>query len=307
MLRITLSAIAASLLALTINVDPAQAQSRVFVAAEGSDANPCTFALPCRSFQKAHDTVAAGGEIDVLDPAGYGAVIINKSISIRGHGFSGISIDSGGTAISINIGLNDAVHLSGLMLEGGQLGQIGIYFFNAGTLVIQDCVVRNFTSSGMAIAPAQAANIAVTNTLVEENGGHGIYVQPTGSFAPVEAFFTRVESYHNGQMGIGVFGNTANGFSYVDASVVESAGAFNAHHGFYALGGGAATSLKVFHSTTMGNLQVGILADNASTVSVALSNLNDHAGVAGSGCLQSYGDNYSDGIPFANCGTILKY
>jgi hypothetical protein len=60
MLRITLSAIVASLLALGVVCDPAQAQpARVFVAAQGSDSNPCTFAQPCRAFQKAHDTAAA--------------------------------------------------------------------------------------------------------------------------------------------------------------------------------------------------------------------------------------------------------
>jgi hypothetical protein len=47
----------------------AEAQTRVFVAAQGSDSNPCTFSQPCRSFQKAHGMVAAGGEIDLLDPA----------------------------------------------------------------------------------------------------------------------------------------------------------------------------------------------------------------------------------------------
>ena len=72
MLKLTLSAIAASLLAPGLISNPAQAQSRVFVAAQGSDANPCTFAQPCRTFQHAHDVVAAYGEIDALDPAGYG-------------------------------------------------------------------------------------------------------------------------------------------------------------------------------------------------------------------------------------------
>src|SRR5437763_9209125 len=86
----------------------AQAQSRVFVAAQGSDGNPCTFAQPCRTFQHAHDTVAAGGEIDVLDPAGYGALIISKAISVQGHGFSGISVASGGIGISILAGATDA-------------------------------------------------------------------------------------------------------------------------------------------------------------------------------------------------------
>src|SRR5262245_56536857 len=85
---------------------PAQAQSRVFVAAQGLDSNPCTFAQPCRSFQKAHDTVVAGGEIDVLDPAGYGAVLITKAISIQGHGFAGLAVPSG-DGITVNALAND--------------------------------------------------------------------------------------------------------------------------------------------------------------------------------------------------------
>src|SRR5262249_14207100 len=116
MLRIALSVIAVPLHALTINAGPAQAQpTRVFVAAQGSDSSPCTFALPCRSFQHAHDVVAARGEINVLDPAGYGAVIISKAISIQGHGFSGISTSSG-DAITINAGAHDKINLRGLLL-----------------------------------------------------------------------------------------------------------------------------------------------------------------------------------------------
>jgi hypothetical protein len=81
MLKIRLSAFGVALLALSLTPSPAQAQpSRAFVAAQGSDSNPCSFTLPCRSFQQAHNTVAAGGEIDVLDPAGYGALTISKAI-----------------------------------------------------------------------------------------------------------------------------------------------------------------------------------------------------------------------------------
>src|ERR1051325_6112709 len=89
-------------------IAPATAQTRV-VAAQGSDSNPCTFAAPCRTFQHAHDMVAANGEIDVLDPAGYGALTISKAISIQGHGFSGISAASG-NAITINAGANDDIN-----------------------------------------------------------------------------------------------------------------------------------------------------------------------------------------------------
>src|SRR5262245_53329779 len=111
----------ASMLALTFLADSAHAQNRVFVAAQGSDANPCSFALPCRTFQHAHDVVAAKGEIDVLDPAGYGSVIINRAISIQGHGFSGISTPSGGTAVTINASSGDELNLRALIIEGAGL------------------------------------------------------------------------------------------------------------------------------------------------------------------------------------------
>ena len=62
MARIVLSFFAAILLALGLGASAARAQSRVFVAAQGSDSNPCTFASPCRTFQHAHNVVAANGE-----------------------------------------------------------------------------------------------------------------------------------------------------------------------------------------------------------------------------------------------------
>src|SRR5215510_7377412 len=86
----------AAMFATALNVTTASAQpSRVFVAAQGSDSNACTFAAPCRTFQRAHNVVAANGEIDVLDPAGYGALSITKAISIQGHGFAGLAVASG--------------------------------------------------------------------------------------------------------------------------------------------------------------------------------------------------------------------
>src|SRR5437016_3814619 len=101
---------------------PAQAQSRVFVAAQGSDSNLCTFAAPCRTFQRAHDVVAANGEIDVLDPAGYGALTITKAISIQGHGFAGIAAPSG-NAITVNAAGAAVVNLRGLLIDGVGSGQ----------------------------------------------------------------------------------------------------------------------------------------------------------------------------------------
>jgi hypothetical protein len=130
----------------------AQAQFRVFVSAQGSDSNPCTFALPCRSFQHAHDTVSFGGEIDVLDPAGYGALTISKSISIQGHGFAGITATSG-TAITIP-GLSNVVNLRGLLIDGVGSGSNGITMQSNVGVNIQDCLIRNFSNAGILVDAA---------------------------------------------------------------------------------------------------------------------------------------------------------
>src|ERR1022692_3410931 len=134
-MKLTTTSIIAIGLALigALSAAPAQAQ-RVFVAAQGSDTNPCTFAQPCRSFQQAHDTVAANGEIDVLDPAGYGALTITKAISIQGHGYSGISVPSKGNGITINSGNADSVNLRGLLIDGVGTGSAGVVF-NSGAFL----------------------------------------------------------------------------------------------------------------------------------------------------------------------------
>src|SRR5215475_9339852 len=99
-----LLALAAIFFASMFNATTTSAQpTRVFVAAQGSDNNACTFAAPCRSFQKAHDTVAAGGEIIPLDDAGYGTVSITKSVSISTPSgiYAGITAASG-NGITVN-------------------------------------------------------------------------------------------------------------------------------------------------------------------------------------------------------------
>src|SRR5437763_13398739 len=63
---------------------PAQAQTRTWVSGVGNDANPCSRTAPCKTFAGAISKTAAGGEIDALDPGGFGAVTITKAITIDG-------------------------------------------------------------------------------------------------------------------------------------------------------------------------------------------------------------------------------
>ena len=98
---------AASLIAalcLTPTLAYAQA-TRTWVSGVGDDFNPCSRTAPCKTFAGALPETAAGGEIDTLDPGGFGAVNINKSITIDGtFGLAGI-LAAGVNGITINAGV----------------------------------------------------------------------------------------------------------------------------------------------------------------------------------------------------------
>jgi hypothetical protein len=158
---------------------PAQAQnSRSFVSSQGSDANPCTLAAPCRSFQAAHNATNAGGEISVLDSAGYGTLTITKSISIVSPGgvYGGITTPPGVNAITINAGANDVVSLRGLTLNGSGTGGNGIYFTAGAKLAVTDCVISNYAEYGILVKVSAATDkigirVLITNTTVSDTVG----------------------------------------------------------------------------------------------------------------------------------------
>src|SRR5580692_9305771 len=83
---------------------PAHAQAtRTWVSGVGDDANPCSRTAPCQTFAGAFGKTAAGGEIDCLDPGGFGPLIITHAISVICDGVSngGVSVVSGGVAMTV--------------------------------------------------------------------------------------------------------------------------------------------------------------------------------------------------------------
>jgi hypothetical protein len=166
--------VTALLALMLIGATPAVAQSRVFVAAAGNDANSCTLAQPCRTLQRAHDVVALGGEIDVLDVGGYGTLTITKSVSIQGHGFASITQTAdGAAAITIDASPSlSQIHLQGLLLDGAGAGPIGsgpngIAVGNAASVIIRYCVVRSFNGNG--IMANTSTQLRITDTVIADN------------------------------------------------------------------------------------------------------------------------------------------
>lgn len=302
------------ILASALLAAPAQAQAtRTFVAPPpaGNDANPCTITQPCRFLQRALTQTARGGEIAVLGTAGYnnGATVnITQAVSIVNPGAfeAGLFVLSGGTGITINAAASDAVSLRGLTIEGGGVGENGITFVSAKSLAIQNCNVRNFLGSGIAMIPSTDSNIVVSNTVVSDNAIHGLFVQPTGKHL-VLALFNHVEAYNNGGVGIGLYSNFAPNGAGLYGTAIDSVAAFNRTAGFFAYGQYDTSrytevpQFNLFRSSAYFNWNSsvgayrGVRAENGGKMYVAQSNImEDWWSIDSSNnysLIESYGDN----------------
>src|SRR5467141_2480608 len=119
-------------------VPAAHAQaSRTWVSGVGDDANPCSRTAPCKTFAGAISKTAAGGEIDALDPGGFGAVTITKAITIDGGGGQVAGILAALTnGINVAAGAADIVTLRNIQLNGAGTGLIGINYTSGLGLIV---------------------------------------------------------------------------------------------------------------------------------------------------------------------------
>jgi hypothetical protein len=291
----------AILAALGLPPAPAQAQlARTFVSSVGNDANDCGRLTPCRTFQRAHDNTLANGEITVLDPGGYGAVTITKTISIinDGVGEAGVLVSGGLTGITITAGASDAVGLRGLTVKGiGFGGGTGIQFNSGKSLTIESCAIRNLTGNGIEFVANGSSSLAVSNTFVADNGLTGIFVGHVAA-GTVKAVVNRVEAHNNGASGIVVSG--LGGGGVINAAVADSIASNNGGVGFAAASsaGGALSSLLVIRSVAANN-GTGLVANSANAIlrvgqSSLIGNTTSWSEL-NSGAVRSYGDNNIDG------------
>src|SRR5262249_12355928 len=153
--------------------------SRTWVSGVGDDANPCSRTAPCKTWAGAISKTAPGGEIDALDPGGFGAVTITKSITLDGGGGQVASVLVSGTnGIVGQAGSTDVVILRNLRINGlknsGNPGFNGIRFINGagGVLGVENCNIFGFSQNGIDIAPGGASTIWIQNTTVSntQNG-----------------------------------------------------------------------------------------------------------------------------------------
>jgi Right handed beta helix region len=297
----------AAFAALLFGASPAQALVvRAWVSGHGSDVSGCGAPTnACRTLQYTHDSVvAAGGEIDILDPAGYGTLNITKAISIvnDGVGTAGVQSNSG-NAITINAGATDSIYLRGLNIDGVQnTGTYGIEFKSGGSLTVVNCVVRHFNVTGLMIDPAAGAvTIGVYDSLFLENGLGGIIYQPSGD-AAATAVLNRVTASKNGVGGIGVLTDNSSGSARFTIS--NSDASANGRYGIEAEAM-SNTIVEVNTSTVENNVSFGLQVVGGVVVHLARSvfDFNGQYGIVNAttfGTVFSSGDSHSEGNGTAN-------
>jgi parallel beta helix pectate lyase-like protein len=231
-------------------------QMRTYVSGVGKDSNPCTASSPCQTFQAAMALTVAGGEIYVLDSANYGAVTINKAVSITSEGAMAGVLATSGAGITITAGAGDVINLRGLDIDGGGSGVIGIQFSSGQSLNIQKSAVRNFTNSGISFSPNGPGTLFITETTVTNSANNGISITSNGT--AVTSAINRVTASGNGT-GILAYGGNAS------VTIIDTVAGNNSY------GIGASSSAVMVRNSTVSNNGVGIAADQNAIIRVGQS------------------------------------
>jgi hypothetical protein len=195
---------------------PAQAQAtRTWVSGVGDDANPCSRTAPCKTFAGAISKTAAKGEINCIDPAGFGSVTITKSITIDCHNVLAGIVSGGANGIIVNVAATDKVVLIGLDINGLGTGLDGIKMVGAGSVDIYKSTIYGFTGSGVGVKGTAGAAVYVEDTALSNNLG-GIEVAGAAGAAN-SAVLNNVTMLRNTDFSVKV---SATGVAILNSSIL---------------------------------------------------------------------------------------
>ena len=257
----------------------AEAQAtRTWVSGVGDDVNPCSRTAPCKTFAGAISKTAAGGYIDALDPGGFGAVTITKSITIDGGGGSlagALGSSPGQSTIIVNSATAVAT-LRNLSIEGAGTGANGIRVIAAAQVHVENCTITDFTTNGILFSAA--GDLFVSDSTIKNSVNQGIYVQSG------RTTLDRVQITGSG-FGL-LVGNSAVATAKHTTSSGNEAGFGTAY--------AATAQLNLEHSVSTHN-RYGVMAIHGSTVRVNDTNISNNTVTGlyndGTGFLVSFGNN----------------
>jgi len=253
---------------------PAQAQAtRTWVSGVGDDANPCSRTAPCKTFAGAISKTATGGEINCLDPGGFGAVTITISITIDCHEVFASVLVSGTNGIVINAA-GASVTLRNLNFNGLGTGLSAINILAATKVYIEDVMIMNFAQNGINDARTSGnTKLFVRNTITRNNTSVGIRAVATNPNSVV------LENVHSVGNAFGIAAGTGN-FITVSRSVASG----NTNAGIEADAG----AIQFVNNTEISSNGTGVLA--TGTIQLTNSDILFNS-TAITGATTSFGNN----------------
>lgn len=276
----------------------AQAQAtRTWVSGVGDDVNPCSRTAPCKTFAGAISKTAACGEISVLDPGGYGAVTITKSITINGEGTLASISAAGTNGIIVNAAATDNIVLKNIDIQGSCSGINGIRFLAGNSLVVDKVKIFNFTNFGIDINKTAGGFVTVTDSSVLNCTQGGIVSTTTAGTVRVDIDNTKAFGCTNG------FKAGTNSQFTIKDSTASGCGT----SGFLADTSTGVMNLDSCIATHNGN---GVRASNAGTVRMGACTVSNNITKGldksiGVGVIESYSDNYVRGNPASDAPTAV--
>jgi len=315
---------AAVILAALYTAAPANAQAtRTWISGVGDDANPCSRTAPCKTFAGAISKTATSGEIDCLDPGGFGAVTITKSItldcgggiggevgSILASGTNGITINAASAFVKIR---NMTINCGGL--PGTAFTCLsGIKLINGSGLIVEHVGIfgagqtsGSGTYGGVDFEPSTAATLDMADVETQFGLGDGVLVKPqAGGSATVS--MTNVRALRNSGAGIRIdSSNVASGRANT-VSIIDSVASNNLFGIFSATqtSGGSTNLVMLNHTSAVGNTAVGVDLNGATNIMRIGSSVvtGNNIGVASNGTVLSYGNNQIDGNTTTDAPTL---
>ncbi|MEP6914206.1 MAG: right-handed parallel beta-helix repeat-containing protein [Acidobacteriota bacterium] len=270
--------------------------TRTWVSGVGDDANPGSRTAPCKTFAGALSKTDSGGEIDCLDPGGFGPVTITKSLTIDGTGTFGSILAAGTNGIIIN-GAGITVTIRGLSINGAGTGISGVQIVAAAKVHIIDCIIAGFgagVARGINDVRTAGGRLFVTNTTVRDNGQSGVVALPTSGSNAIQAVLENCRLEGNGNAGL-----VASSGSRV--TIARSIAVGNLSHGLFADSPAGSSELTIESCVVAANGTDGIFAGSGATIRI--SNVlvtNNGIGLSGPGVYATFGNNHLSGNASGN-------
>jgi hypothetical protein len=278
--------------------------TRTWVSGVGDDVNPCSRTAPCKTFAGAVSKTATNGEINCLDPAGYGAVTLTKSMTIDCEDTQGSILNAFQSGVTVNLTAAPdtvkTVRLRGLSINGAGGSAIqgvnGIRVLTTAKVFVDEVFIQNQTNEGI-FFNAPGGDLVVRDSLMSNCNGSGIRTLSTlaGATGIIHVAITRTTAHLCGQgmrfegnsfgtvSNSSASNNTVNGFVVFPVSIggaemniMDSAATNNRTNGIFAGGTGQTGVVRIFNVTVFHNSTSQLEIQPGGSI---LSNTHNHIGL----------------------------